>query len=179
MKIVIPAPPNFALTDSKNEIQVKVRTDKVSPFLRLLVIVVSFFWILMGAWLAFVIVAMGGPASDQSLTVASFSFWVGLGALLLSVFVFYLTFQETVTVSHEAIQIESSSWLSRKRSYQYLAKHIQGLRISPLPPFFSSGRIVFDYGGKTVYFGNKLNESEARHILSLVQTKFADYDFAN
>lgn len=181
MTTVVPALPNYEMIDSNNVIKVTIHTSQVDSRLKIVSGIAFFCWILLGAFVWFLVNAaireFMGPGTIA--LIIPFGMWFVMGASIIIVIIFRLTFQETVTVNHEAIKIEYESWLFKKRSSQYLARHIQRLRPSPVPlAFLWSGRIVFDYGGKTYYFGHKLNESEARQILSTIKTKFDNYDLA-
>ena len=180
MKTVAPTQPNYSMTNSNDVIKVAIHARQVDSFFKVVSGVALSIWVLLGVFLAFLLsTEIREFMNSWTIAIIPFILWVVFGAFIIGALIFPVTFQETITIDHEAIKIEYESWLFKKHSSQYLAEHIQGLRASPLPPAaLWSGRIAFDYGGKTFYFGSKLNESEARHVLSTIKSKFGNYDLA-
>lgn len=183
MKIVAPSLPNYTMTNLENSIKVVIQARPQIDFLMVFVSSVVFFtWILLGIPLMSNLSA-GTRMNKSSWLITDLPFYLfmfGIGVVMIGAIIFRLTLQETITISRESITADYQTLLFKKRSYQYLAKHIQGLRSSPLPSsnLFWSNRVAFDYGGKTLYMGNRLTESEAQEILSAVKEKFANYDLA-
>jgi hypothetical protein len=72
------------------------------------------------------------------------------------------------------------------RARDYVAEHIQDLRVSPQTrsswlgwqhsgsPFALSGQLAFDYGARTIRFGDA-DEAEARQILAEIGQRFPQY----
>lgn len=71
------------------------------------------------------------------------------------------------------------------RARQYLAEHLQDLRVSPqaLPdwwarrsawPSATLGQLAFDYGARTIRFGD-CDEAEAKQILAEIEQRFPQY----
>ena len=170
------------MTDSDNSIKVEIQARSI-----------DFVTIFAGVVFVSPLILIGiplmsslsiGNQNDMSFLLLSdipfYLFMLAFFAFGVGALIFRLTLQETITINRDAITTDYQTLVFKKRSYQYLAKDIQGLRSSPLPSsnFFWSNRIAFDYGGKTYYVGNGLTESEAQHILSAVKTKFENYGFA-
>jgi hypothetical protein len=129
----------------------------------------------------FVIIAFGIPG----LTVALYRISKGnyvvvffqliIETLVILFFIWRFFFKEIITIDNNSIIVKYKSvWYSPSK--RYLAEHISDLRASPIPPTTVwSGRIAFDYGGQTFYFGSRLSESEAKQIITVIQRKFQRY----
>ncbi|TFF40357.1 hypothetical protein [Mucilaginibacter psychrotolerans] len=66
---------------------------------------------------------------------------------------------------NEVKHVRAAEEFSMYNSFQF------GRRRSGLMSNFNSGTIKFDYGLKTVKFGNDLDEAEARHIIEILKKK--------
>jgi hypothetical protein len=179
MKTILPTQSNYSLIDSDEVIEVAIHTRPLSKGVKIFsgIYLVSLFLTSV-----FLTVLMRSLILEHSISwfgiTLAISVLAAAGIFFIMTLILRSTFQENFIISREAIQVEYEAKPFRKRTYQYLAKHIQGLRVSSRPIFaIWSGKIGFDYGGKTVYFGNSLNESEARQILSVIRTKYEGYDF--
>jgi len=94
------------------------------------------------------------------------------GAILLTFAVVHrFTFSEIIYVSEKDIVISHRSRIFR-RLWRYSAEHIQDLRTSTSP---INHPLAFDYGAKTIMFGQGLSESEGKRILKEIQTRFSRY----
>ncbi len=185
MKTIIPTLSDYDTIASANTLTIAFRTHSVNPRAKTALVIGFSSWVLLAGYLAsLVITAMRESSYSWSAAmyaaIIPFGTLVGFGALLFGNLAFRQTFQETITIERESIQVEYKSLLFKKRSYEYLAKHIQDLRVSPSPSStFWSGRILFDYGGETNSFGSRLTASDAKKLLSIIKTTFDGYDFAD
>lgn len=115
--------------------------------------------------------------------LAGFGMLTIVGGMLIRWFVWYLTGVETLEVRRDSLTLRRRI-LRLGHSKEYLAEHIQGLRISPPPPpsiFLQSTHdawkypmilvhspLAFDYGAKTIRFGAGIDEAEAASILEAI-----------
>jgi hypothetical protein len=99
-------------------------------------------------------------------------------------------------VGSETLEISNYSFIIRHTifglgdSAEYIAEYIKDLRTSAWNkpydnrvrnPFIfklawlSDNPLSFDYGAKTIRFGNNIEEAEAKQIVSLIQQRFPQY----
>lgn len=129
-------------------------------------------------------IGTGGPP-DLFLIVWLTGWTIG-GIFVLSTILFMLFGKEIIEAGQGVISIRNQAlfFLSPKVYDLNEAKHIRaveefsmyngfqfGRRQNGLRSTFNSGTIKFDYGLKTVKFGNDLDEAEARHIIERLKTK--------
>lgn len=114
--------------------------------------------------------------------------WTVVGGAALFAFLWQLIGKEIVTVSYAGIAIQRAVFrFGRKK--EYLAAHIQELRVAPLsmvPGMFgwnrtgyfwglTGGLLAFDYGAQTFRFGAGVDEAEAKRILEKISARFPQY----
>jgi len=134
------------------------------------------FWLVAWAFFeAFVPwqILVGKTALNGSI-IGWLSLWTVFGVAAIYVWLWMVRGKEFVRVTPTMIGIRRSVW-SHGVERQYQAAHISGLRLvierrswwseddSPSPG--NQGPLVFDYGERTVRFGNGLRDEEAAEIL--------------
>lgn len=106
--------------------------------------------------------------------------WTYGGAKAFYMLLWSLAGEEVIEVNRAGIMIRQQIF-GYGPGEAYLANYIKGLRISP-PSYnprhlrYPAGIIVFDYGAKTLRFGNGVDEAEAKLILAEIKTRFPQYN---
>jgi uncharacterized membrane protein len=101
---------------------------------------------------------------------------VGFGAFGLQTFFWLLVGKEIIEANSATLKITRQIF-SKKKTREYFAQDVKDLRIWEKHSLFESsivyrkiqgekGVIAFDYGAKTIRFGSKIDEAEAKLIIS-------------
>lgn len=134
-------------------------------------------------WFAFGRHAFLAAGSIHLLASIFSMIWFVIGFLPLSAVIWQLAGQELLEVSPYSLNIRRQlfGWGWTKA---YVASDVHELRVSPRP-YLSDGRrqqlqtiwnlsgpLTFDYGAKTIRFGDGLDEAEAKQIIKLIQQHY-------
>lgn len=106
--------------------------------------------------------------------------WTVFGVVAIYAWLWMVRGKEFVRVTPERIGIRRSVW-SHGVERQYEAAHISGWRLIIVPrsfwsdddspsAFSNNGPLAFDYGERTVRFGQGLRDEEAAEILATILT---------
>lgn len=109
--------------------------------------------------------------------------WTAIGILMLVDWLWQIMGFEEIIISDDSFIINKRIpiW---NRSKRYNLEHVVSARVSnPTATFWNTssgnsilgktnGKLAFDYGTKTIRFGNNLEEAEAKQILKDIQSKF-------
>jgi hypothetical protein len=128
---------------------------------------------------------LDAPGFDPFFSLWTFIWLIG-GIYPLSALAWQLAGVELVEISSYSLnirwQIFGLGWTKA-----YVAGDVRDLRVSPRPlvrygrgnhlqSFWNlDGPITFDYGAKTVRFGDGVDEAEAKQIVKLIQQQFPQY----
>ncbi len=113
------------------------------------------------------------------------SAWTVGGFLVVYAFLWQLVGKEILEVSPQSVTVRRRI-LGFNRSKEYLAEHISGLRVTPLPTTafgirangfwgMTAGPLTFDYGAKTFRVASGAEEAEAKQIIAAIQQRFPQY----
>jgi hypothetical protein len=173
--LVRPYPPRYIVRnlESSLEITTSVNVFKNS-FLIVFAIFFSVFWVGFGAFSSYMIVE--DITSDFPFTLPKIIYvlpveWLLGSIFLAAVFIWRFTFKEIFVVSEQEIVVNQQSRIF-SRSSRYLAEHISDLRASTS---YWNKPIAFDYGARTMRFGQGLDEAEAKQIVARIQERFPRY----
>lgn len=107
--------------------------------------------------------------------------WTFGGVFFIFSLIWSLKGKEIITVGNGMLTIEKKGApFLKARSYDLREINNMGIKQDPLmayrrmsiqSPYMKKGTISFDYGFKTVRFGEALDEAEARHIIELLKNK--------
>jgi hypothetical protein len=107
-------------------------------------------------------------------------FWLSAGFVIMNIVAWQIFGKEIVTIGNGIISIRRTGTLFRKNKSYDLA-HVTNVYAKEQPLYnrgynntkslFNRGTINFEYGLKTVRFGDGLDEAEARHIIEMLKAK--------
>ena len=160
----------------------------VIPVKRIWVVIIFFcFW--LTGWLAGEVLAIwevlstAGGDSVNSFILIWLAGWTVGGFVVFKILLWNLMGKEILTFEQGQLTINRVGSLFFKpkvydlnevkniRILQNLNNYPQWGRRNSFGPFDIGGTIAFDYGLKTIKFGAKLEEPEAKHILQLLRNK--------
>ena len=133
-----------------------------------------------------VLTMFGRDGAIDLFMIAWLTGWTLGGIFVVSTILFMLLGKETIEAGQGTISIRNQAlfFLSPKVYDLNEIKHIRaveefsmyngfrfGQRQKGVLSNFNSGTIKFDYGLKTVKFGNDLDEAEARHIIDRLKSR--------
>jgi len=108
--------------------------------------------------------------------------WTLGGGMIVHAFIWQALGKEIITVDYGELTIDRKGYLFFKPQ-QYHLPELQNLRVADtndtihIPrnswkAFYPIGKIMFDYRGKTIRFGNIPNDAAALEIVQLLQAKY-------
>ena len=127
---------------------------------------------------------LGGevPTGPNIFMLAWLGAWTVGGLFALSMFWWMIQGKEVITVGQGQMTLEKRGLLFYKpRTFDL--NEVKNVRLSPIDPgmygrrnthlmgYFNTGNICFDYGLKTIYIANGIDEAEAKHILEQLKSK--------
>ena len=105
--------------------------------------------------------------------------WTLGGFAVINILVWFIFGKEEITIGNGVLTIVKKATLVKPKSYDLAhisnvyAKEqpVYGNRMNGSRSLFNRGTINFEYGLKTVRFGDALDEAEARHIIEMLRAK--------
>ena len=173
MRVLDPAPRRSRSERSIHGLRISVPTHKS-------VIVLAFLglwlcgWVLGGivAVVQIILQARNADIAQVGFLVVWLSFWT-IGGVIAGGTWLWMAFGQTLLIAENSVFTIRREVLGIGRDKHYAPSSVNRLRIqshpNPLDPFgmmrnFEKGPIAFDYGAKTIFFGQGLDEAEARIV---------------
>jgi hypothetical protein len=190
MPVVKPPKPIHSITDTRDALLIQIPSPK--RFRPIALSVSNLFVLIFGTLL--ILLGIGINRRDPETvgsTIPVFLFltlWIGLGTSRLLPLFWDLFGKQVIEISNTSIKLHQYLFFY-KRSAHYSAESVQDLRVSTWTkpydnrvsqPFefrleqLANTPLAFDYLGKTIGFGNNIDEAEARQIVTVIVSKFPD-----
>jgi hypothetical protein len=172
---VRPYPPRYTVRNLESSLEITTSINMFkNGFMIVFAIFFSIFWVAFGAFSIYMIIE--DITSDFPFTLPQIIYvlpveWLVGSIFLALVFIWRFTFKEIFVVSDQEIVVNQQSRIF-SRSSHYLAEHINDLRAAT--SYFNKP-IMFDYGARTMRFGQGLDEAEAKQIVARIQERFPRY----
>lgn len=177
IETVTPLKPRYLIEDLGNSLRITTGVGQKDIGGRILLVFFIVYGVIIGAMLCGMVFVLSKLSGDFSYSTPLYMLLMGviMGLFLSLLFLWRFTFKEIISVEHDAITVSHQS-IPFTQTKRYLAAHIRDLRASPIPPTaIWVGTIAFDYGSRTLFFGSRISEAEAKQIVRAIQQKFERY----